>query len=96
MSRAPGGLPNPRLVRHEAALTRAATAYAKRLAQLAECNRDLAELIEIRTARAWTDAEHAAYLRLRRSRSDLDVRVRRAQAAFEGARVRLRDLAPSP
>ena len=77
--------------RYEAALTRSGRIYAARLARLDQCNRSLVRLVEVRTARPWTDVEHSAYLRLRRTRSDLNVQVRNAGRAFEGARIRLRD-----
>lgn len=83
--------PDARRERYEAALIRSGRIYAERLAKLEECNRSLVRLVDVRLARPWTDVEHAAYLRFRRTRSDLNVQVRNAGRAFEGARIRLRD-----
>jgi len=79
----------------EDALERFGARYAERLEELAECNRSLAHLVEVRVARPWTDFEHDAYLRLRRSKTELNARVVRAQRAFERARSGLRDLGRS-
>ncbi len=76
----------------ESALERFGLRYAARLKELTECNRDLARLVEVRVARPWTDLEHDAYLRLRRSKTELNARVVRIQRAFERARAGLRDL----
>jgi hypothetical protein len=76
----------------EDALERFGSRYAERLEELAECNRGLARLVEVRVARPWTDFEHDAYLRLRRSKTELNARVVGAQQAFERARSGLRDL----
>lgn len=90
-TRARGPDPDARRERYEAALTRSGRIYAEHLARLEECNRSLVRLVEVRVGRPWTDVEYTAYLRLRRTRSDLNVQVRNAERAFEGARVRLRD-----
>ncbi len=76
----------------EDALERFGARYAERLEELAECNRGLARLVEVRVARPWTDFEHDAYLRLRRSKTELGARVARVQRAFERTRSSLRDL----
>jgi len=85
--------PDPHALRgrYEAALTRSGRIYGEHLARLEECNRSLVRLVEVRIARPWTDVEHTAYLLFRRTRSDLNVQVRKAERAFEAARIGLRD-----
>ena len=74
-------------VRREAVLERLGIRYAVCLEELAQCNRGLARLVEVRAERPWTDAEHDTYLRLRRAKAELNRRGLHIQQAFERAVV---------
>ncbi len=76
---------------YQEALERAGTTLATSLDELAQCQRTLAQLVDVRTNRVWTDPEHDSYLRLRRNRTELQQRVLRAQRTFDFARNGLRD-----
>jgi hypothetical protein len=77
--------------RYDAALERSGREFAELLEALAECNQSLARVIRARVARPWTDYEHAAYLRLRRTKAELNSRTQQVQRTFERARSSKRD-----
>ena len=80
--------------RYDAALERSGREFAELLEALGECNQSLALLIRTRVARSWTDSEHSAYLRLRRTKAELNAQIHQVQRTFERARNSKRDLDP--
>ncbi|MGO9874560.1 MAG: hypothetical protein ACLPVY_12235 [Acidimicrobiia bacterium] len=78
--------------RYDAALERSGREFAELLEALAECNQSRARLIRARVARRWTNDEHSAYLRLRRTKAELNTRIQQVQRTFERARSSERDL----
>jgi len=80
------------LERLERLLGRAGTTWTRLLAQLHECQAELGALVDARVAGQWTNREHTAYLRLRKTEYRLERRIRRARAVFDRVRVRRRDL----
>jgi len=72
-------------------LRRSSTSCVTVVERLHECEHRIAELIERRGHRAWTDREHGSYLRLRQEQTRLRRRLQRVQRVFDRVRTRSRD-----